>query len=132
MFTYIALGCRRILPLSPTAISYFTNSRNYVKTEITNNVVRRLTGDGLVVTAGDEHRRQRKVLNPAFSSEHIKRLVTPFWTKACELTTVLEQEGVQPGEGEGKGGYNIVQVLTRTTLDIIGLAGITFPKYFFG
>jgi len=60
-------------------------------------------------------------LNPAFSSEHIKRLVRPFWSKACELTAVLAREGAK---SEDKGGYNVVQVLTRTTLDIIGLAGI--------
>jgi cytochrome P450 len=85
-------------------------------------VLRRLTGNGLLVAEGNEHRRQRKVINPAFASEHIKRLVQPFWTKACELTTVLEVEGINV-----EGGYNVVQVLTRTTLDIIGLVGAVFP-----
>jgi len=34
---------------------------------------------------------------------------------------VLAMEGAT---SEDKGGYNVVQVLTRTTLDIIGVAGI--------
>ena len=34
---------------------------------------------------------------------------------------MLAREGAK---SEDKGGYNVIQVLTRTTLDIIGLAGI--------
>jgi cytochrome P450 len=122
LFTYSSLGCRRVVPFTPNAVSYFTNSKNYVKTEITRNVIRRLTGDGVLVVDGIEHRRQRKLLNPAFASEHIKNLIGPFWAKGCELTQLLEDEAVN---GNEKGGYDVLKALTRTTLDIIGLAGIT-------
>ena len=121
LFTYSSLGCRRVVPFTPNAVSYFTNSKNYVKTEITRNVLRRLTGDGVLVVDGIEHRRQRKLLNPAFASEHIKNLIGPFWAKGCELTQLLEDEAVNTNE---KGGYDVLKALTRTTLDIIGLAGI--------
>ena len=103
-------------------MSYFTNSRNYVKTEITRNALRRLTGDGVLVVDGNEHRRQRKILNPAFASEHIKNLIGPFWAKGCELTQLLEDEAVNTNVNEG---YDVLKALTRTTLDIIGLAGTT-------
>lgn len=121
LFTYVALGCRRVIPFTPDAVSYFTNSRNYVKTEITKTVLRRVAGDGVLVVEGNEHRRQRKLLNPAFSSEHTKNLIPSFWLKACELMHMLEDEALN---FEGKNGYDIVKPLTRTTLDIIGLAGV--------
>ena len=122
LFTYSSLGCRRIIPFTPNAVSYFTNSKNYVKTEITRNVLRRVTGDGVLVVDGSEHRRQRKLLNPAFASEHIKNLIGPFWAKGCELMQLLEDEAINTNE---KGGYDVLKALTRTTLDIIGLAGTT-------
>jgi cytochrome P450 len=75
-----------------------------------------------VVTAGETHRRQRKVVNPAFAGDRIKRLIAPFWAKGVELCRLLEREGTRVDD---KGGYNVVQALTRTTVDIIGLAGST-------
>jgi cytochrome P450 len=75
-----------------------------------------------VVTAGETHRRQRKVINPAFAGDHVKRLVSPFWAKGVELCRLLKREETRM---KGKGGYNVVEALTRTTLDIIGLAGST-------
>jgi cytochrome P450 len=125
LFTYAALGCRRVIPFTPDAVSYFTNSRNYVKTEITKTVLRGVTGDGVVVVEGNEHRRQRKLLNPAFSSEHIKNLIPLFWLKACELMHLLEDESLNV---DGTKGYDMVNPFTRTTLDIIGLAGFLFME----
>jgi cytochrome P450 len=97
-----------------------------VKTEITRRVLRRLTGDGLLSVDGNEHRRQRKILNPAFASPHIKNLIGAFWRKSCELKDLWEQEGVNC---EGKQGYEVFNALTRTTLDIIGLAGFLHEIY---
>ena len=81
-------------------------------------------GKGMLVTEGDENRQQRKVLGPAFSSEHVKLLVEQFWTKSCELTEILK------GEEDVDGGYNVVPALARATLDIIGLAGTTLCRAF--
>jgi len=58
-------------------------------------------------------------LNPAFATEHIKNLVPTFWSKACELRQLWEDEAVH----SDKRGYDVMKALTRTTLDIIGLAG---------
>jgi cytochrome P450 len=120
VFAYVALGCRRIIPFTPNSISYFANSRNYVKTEITRNVLRRLTGNGILVVDGNEHRRQRRILNPAFASQHIKNLVGHFWLKGCELRDYWERNALNSDETKG---YEVFNTLTRTTLDIIGLAG---------
>ena len=107
-----------MIPYTPAAVSYFTNSRNYIKSEIQKNVIRRLTGGGILVVDNTEHKRQRKLLNPAFASEHIRNLIPSFWRKGTELCQLLETETV-----DAKQGYNMVKPLTRTTLDIIGLAG---------
>ena len=84
------------------------------------SLLRRFTGDGLLVVEGKEHKQQRKILNPAFSSQHVKHLINTFWIKACELRDSWEQEAIH---AHPERGYNVVDALTRTTLDIIGLAG---------
>jgi len=81
--------------------------------------MRRITGEGVLVAEGQEHRRQRKLLNPAFAGEHIRTMVPVFWRKGAELCGVLQDEAMG-----SKDGYNVIKVLTRTTLDIIGLAGM--------
>jgi cytochrome P450 len=91
-----------------------------VKTEITRNVIRRLTGNGLLVVDGKEHRRQKKILSPAFASPHIKNLTSHFWLKGCELRNYWENHALN---SDPKKGYEVFNTLTRTTLDIIGLAG---------
>ena len=85
--------------------------------------MRRITGEGLICVEGDEHRRQRRILNPAFAGHHIKELVPIFWQKGCELAETLGQLGSTADKTKGLEVFNF---LTRTTLDIIGLAGIPF------
>lgn len=36
-------------------------------------------GDGLLSTLGEQHRRQRKMLNPVFSIAHMKRMIPTFF-----------------------------------------------------
>ena len=81
-------------------------------------MLRRTLGEGLVVVEGREHRRQRKILTPAFASEHIRNLIPPIWQKVCELRELWLKEALNVKEG-----YDVVKSVARTTLDIIGLAG---------
>lgn len=60
---------------------------------------------------------------PAFSFRHIKDLYPVFWSKARELTGRVEKSVRKSQEA----GSNVIVVrfwATRTTLDIIGLAGM--------
>ena len=38
-----------------------------------------LLGPGLLTTEGIQHRRQRKLLNPAFSVAHLRQMTDPFY-----------------------------------------------------
>lgn len=76
---------------------------------------------------GAEHKRQRKLLTPAFTSQRVGGLVPHFWKKGCELVEYLERNAVLDSndmdENRKKRGFEVFNCLTRTTLDIIGLAG---------
>ncbi|KMK57792.1 cytochrome P450 monooxygenase, putative [Aspergillus fumigatus Z5] len=78
---------------------------------------------GVLLVEGDEHKRQRKNLMPAFSYRHIKNLYPIFWSKSIEMVKLIEKDLHSRADAKD----NIVRVsewASRATLDIIGVAGM--------
>jgi cytochrome P450 len=44
-----------------------------------------LLGDGLLIAEGHDHRRQRRIMNPAFGTIHIKEMTKIFVDKSNEV-----------------------------------------------
>lgn len=66
------------------------------------------------------------VQNPAFSNQHIRELTDIFLNKSLELRDVwLSQISDAPSQ-DGSVHLNVLRWLSRTTLDIIGLAGFDY------
>lgn len=63
------------------------NAYDYPKPNFVRDSLREMTGgdEGLLVVEGDVHRRQRKILTPAFSAGHIKSLLPIFWEKGVQV-----------------------------------------------
>jgi cytochrome P450 len=76
--------------------------RNYefVKPEGLRKGLGRLLGVGILLAEGDEHKRQRKLLMPAFAFRHVKDLYPIFWNKAKEMTEDFYDDQEQPGSVE--------------------------------
>ncbi|KAJ5755847.1 hypothetical protein N7533_005390 [Penicillium manginii] len=107
---YIVMNLERVVLTSPKALSELLVTKNYdfEKPKTVRQSLRRVVGDGVLLTEGDEHKLQRKNLMPAFAYRHIKNLY-PIWRT------------------ESPPDDNIIQVRTwasRATLDIIGVAGM--------
>jgi cytochrome P450 len=120
MISYSCLGARRIIPYSSSALAYFLNSPNYIKSARTNYLVKAMIGDGILTAEHEAHRRQRRILTPAFGVPHIREITPHFWTKGHQLVEawkpIVES---QPSEG-----IDVTKWLNRVALDIIGLAGL--------
>ncbi|ESK84361.1 cytochrome p450 [Moniliophthora roreri MCA 2997] len=82
------------------------NPYNYVKSPVFRPLVERLLGRGLIWAEHDEHRQQRKVLNPAFSPANLR----------ARLESTLQENG-------GSITTNIMKWTAIATLDIIGRVG---------
>lgn len=96
------------------------NCTIYIKPDNARRSLQRILGDGLLTAEGEMHKRQRKVLNPAFATGYIRDIVPIFCEKGTDLVdTLLEQVKAQPAEG-----IEMFRFLSRATLDIIGSAGI--------
>ncbi|KII86568.1 hypothetical protein PLICRDRAFT_113427 [Plicaturopsis crispa FD-325 SS-3] len=125
-FTYRGFigGCR-LMTTDPAAIAYVLgHAYDYPKPDFVRDSLATMAAghDGLLTVEGDVHKRQRKILTPAFSSSHIKSLHPIFWQKAIQLRDTwlkMAQETPAPR-------VDALSWLSRATLDIIGLAGFGY------
>ncbi|EPS94365.1 hypothetical protein FOMPIDRAFT_62504 [Fomitopsis schrenkii] len=82
---------------------------------------RLLLGPGLMSQRGDQHRRQRKTLNPVFSPRNLKDMLPVFYSviyKARTATTDTLQSG--PTE------IDMLQWTSRGALEVMGQAGLGY------
>jgi cytochrome P450 len=114
----------RILVTTPNALAEVLVQRNYefIKPQRIRNGLARVLGVGILLAEGDEHKRQRRALMPAFAFRHIKDLYPVFWSKSREMTN-----GMLAAIKSSTDASSVVEIrdwASRATLDIIGVAGL--------
>ncbi|KAJ6590070.1 cytochrome P450 [Mycena vulgaris] len=78
-----------------------------------------INGSGLLGTMGDQHKKQRKMLNPLFAVKHLKSLTPMFFRMSQKLRdTILYQIGVN----EKPHILNMHYWVSRLTLELISQA----------
>ncbi|KAG6819806.1 hypothetical protein H0H93_008501, partial [Arthromyces matolae] len=139
---------RRLLTSDTKALTHIlTNTHIYEKAPATRYNLARIIGNGehilfpsprflrvirssshspgVLVVEGEKHKHQRKVMNPAFGPIQVRELTAIFVNKAIELRDVWLAEIDRHGNEAHVDGLSW---LSRATLDIIGLAGLSaFP-----
>ncbi|KAI9062669.1 cytochrome P450 [Trametes sanguinea] len=78
---------------------------------------------GVLLTEGEQHRQQRRIMNPAFGPSQIRELTEIFVEKSNELRDVWAAELDANGEPTR---INVSRGLSKMTLDVIGLAGFNY------
>ena len=117
-----------LIPVSPKALAEVLVQRSYefIKPPGLVTGLGKILGVGVFLAEGDEHKKQRKDLMPAFAFRHIKELYPIFWSKSGELVSALISHG-ETGRREGDrwgASIDVKDWASRATLDIIGLAGL--------
>ncbi|KAF8809593.1 cytochrome P450 [Phlegmacium glaucopus] len=97
------------------------NSYDYQKPDTVTGsyTIRQLFGNGVLAVEGDVHKHQ----NPAFGPQQIRELTEVFVEKALELRDIWSTE---IAKHDGVGPIECLSWISRTTLDIIGLAGFNY------
>ncbi|KAI0075643.1 cytochrome P450 [Panus rudis PR-1116 ss-1] len=109
----------RLLTVDTRALNHIlTHSFDFQKPTETRELLTRLLGLGVLVAEGEQHRQQRRVLNPAFGPAQIRELTPIFNQKATQLRDIWKNQ-----VSDGPKRIDALHWLSRTTLDIIGLAG---------
>ena len=117
-----------LIPISPKALSEILVQRPYefIKPPGLVTGLGRILGVGVFLAEGEEHKKQRKDLMPAFAFRHIKELYPVFWHKSSELIKALIMHN-ETGSGDSDKSGAAIDVkdwASRATLDIIGVAGL--------
>ncbi|KAI0356004.1 cytochrome P450 [Trametes cingulata] len=98
----------------------FQNADDYVKSPAFRPPVANVLGKGLVWAEGEDHKTQRRIIAPAFSSEAIKGMaddISECSEKAKQLESRLTNHVLSAG---GAATVNITEYTSTCTLDIIG------------
>jgi cytochrome P450 len=97
----------------PEHVRYFLveNARNFTNREFALNLSR-LLGDGLLTSDGDFHRRQRRLVQPAFHKKRVESYATIMVEHTRELL-----DGWQPGQQ-----LDIARAMQELTLRIVAQA----------
>ncbi|KAJ6533383.1 cytochrome P450 [Mycena vulgaris] len=116
-------GKSNLYTIDTKAIQHILTNSNYQKPEIGRYALARIVGPGILVTEGDVHRQQRKIMNPAFGAPQIRQLTGIFVDKSVQLRDLWASEAAQNG---GVAHVEAISWLNKATLDIIGLAGFNY------
>ncbi|KAG2146033.1 cytochrome P450 [Suillus bovinus] len=90
---------------------------------IVNNKI--IFGDGLIATTGEQHRKQRKLLNPVFSTSNMRELLPTLQPIAHRLTSIVVSK--LPDDGSYR-EIDVLSLLSRSALDGVCQAILGYPS----
>ncbi|KAM5543135.1 hypothetical protein V8D89_003009 [Ganoderma adspersum] len=119
-----AFGTDVLMSVDPKAIQHVfqKSGYNYTKKTSQNFMFGLMTGPGIVSALGEDHRRHRKIMHPAFSAPRLRAFLPLFQRIAGKLSEKWKGELVGARELE----LAINKMLSRATLDVIGEAAFDY------
>ncbi|ETW77148.1 hypothetical protein HETIRDRAFT_152123 [Heterobasidion irregulare TC 32-1] len=114
----------RLVALDTRALSHILSHHDdFVKPERVRYTLGQVVGQGLLVVQGEQHKQQRRIMNPAFGPAQIRELTAIFVDKSIELRNLWMSELTSNGQN----AIDVMAWLNKMTLDVIGLAGFNYP-----
>jgi len=118
------LGRDRLYTLDTRALNYvLSHSNEYQKPALARFNLGQILGEGILFVEGEQHRQQRRIMNPAFGPAQIRELTEIFVAKAIQLRDLWNTEVSKAGE---PARINVLNSMSKATLDVIGLAGFNY------
>ncbi|CAH1763143.1 4023_t:CDS:2 [Entrophospora sp. SA101] len=112
-----------VLLTDPKYYPQILTSYEFTKAKSMSANLKIITGEGILFAEGDQHKRQRKMMNPAFSVTNLKKMVPSIINVANKLNNVLND---LIGDQDEKQITNINSYTSKVTLDVIGLVGFQY------
>ncbi|KDQ64164.1 hypothetical protein JAAARDRAFT_201555 [Jaapia argillacea MUCL 33604] len=119
-------GEDKLLVSDPKALQYIlsTSGYNFTKSPDRRELTRILIGEGLIFVEGDDHKRHRKVMLPAFGGPESKALF-PIFRSTVQQLMELWKDSISNDGGQSS-VLNVPFWLGRATLDAIGEAAFDY------
>ncbi|KIM41638.1 hypothetical protein M413DRAFT_152589 [Hebeloma cylindrosporum] len=117
------LGENQLYVFDPKAMHHIVVKDQYVYEETTSFIEgnKLMFGPGLLGTLGEQHRKQRKMLNPVFSIAHMREMIPIFYRISYKLRDAFARK-VDDGPQE----IEVLSWMTRTALELIGQSGFGY------
>ncbi|KIK54223.1 hypothetical protein GYMLUDRAFT_177634 [Collybiopsis luxurians FD-317 M1] len=106
----------------PLGLQHIMQSQNYPKPTDIRIIAERVFGRGILFATNEAHQRQRRALNPAFSTQQIKYFVPLFQ----EATSQLVKKWIKRLDGVDTINLNMAEWIPKITLDVIGRSAFNF------
>ncbi|KAK6984822.1 cytochrome P450 [Favolaschia claudopus] len=117
-------GFSQLQTSDPKALQHvLSNHYLYQRSPAGRYVLGRIVGPGVLVVEEDEHKKQRKIMNPAFGPTHLRALTEIFVEKSKQLRDNWLSKASQNG---GTVKLNVIPEYSTAALDIIGKAGFNY------
>ncbi|KAF9067245.1 cytochrome P450 [Rhodocollybia butyracea] len=98
------------------------NCYTYVKPPTLLHVVEKILGHGLAWAEGEDHKYQRRLLAPAFTSGAVEAMTDDIFSCVDRMTQTLRATLIDSDEKNGE-IVDMVPIMSACTLDIIGRVG---------
>ncbi|KAG8869103.1 hypothetical protein FRB97_001596 [Tulasnella sp. 331] len=119
--TYTFFGAKEVLTADTQAMAFILNHQfEFPKGRF---LTKELFGEGLLAVEGFQHKKQRKVLNPAFGGTAMRDMTPMFLEIAQELRDAWKKKMSESVATPGFQEINVLDWLTSASIDMIGLAG---------
>ncbi|KAI9443950.1 cytochrome P450 [Lactarius indigo] len=120
-------GTLRLQTVDPVAVAHILqDSETFQKLDFLKFSLGNVTSRGLLFVEGSQHKKQRKVMNPAFGPAQVRKFTSLFLEKSLELRDIWADLITKSTRKDGKLGFDAFVWLNKVTLDIIGLAGFDY------
>ncbi|VDB95826.1 unnamed protein product [Peniophora sp. CBMAI 1063] len=124
---YSVFGSQRMVTIDTKAISHvLKDGYVYEKSDQIRHDLGAVLGTGLLFVTGDDHKRQRKAINPAFGPAQIRKFTETFIAKANELRDVWLTLTEKPVREDGWTRVDAFEWLNKAALDMVGLTGFNY------
>ncbi|KAA1473993.1 cytochrome P450 [Dentipellis sp. KUC8613] len=128
-FTYKSYGnLNKLMTTDVKAIGHIlAHGMEFYKTQDAHFILHQLLGDGLLSVEGHQHKKQRRLLNPAFATQRIRNFSRVFVDKSLTLRDVLMAKiATKAPQQNGSLQIDVFDWLSRVSLDMIGQAGFDY------
>lgn len=129
----------RLMSFDFAVLNRVLTSPVYEKPWQTRALLSRLVGRGIFSMEGIEHKCQRRLIGPAFSSQKLKRMMPIFFQRArilCDRWATMIPESPETQTNENVSGtkssyprgaqLDVAHWISRAAFDVIGLAGFDY------
>lgn len=109
--------------MDPVSLTHIIkNTAIYEKPWQSRRLITTLIGCGMLSAEAQVHKRQKRVVMPAFSAQNMRSLVDIVFKKGVQLTEAW-MDMLPSADETGAATIDVCQFMSRVTFDVIGLAG---------